>query len=138
MLTDPARRSEMMSLIRAKNTKPESIVFAALTARKVPFRRHYEGAPGKPDVARPRKKLAVFIDGDFWHGREIERVVSKHGADSEWALKLRRNIQRDREQEEALLASGWMFLRVWESDIRRQRTRGTEINRIEEFLRSRD
>jgi DNA mismatch endonuclease (patch repair protein) len=127
-----------MSRIKSKNTTPELIVFAELRARGVTFQRHYARAAGHPDIAKPRKKLAVFIDGDFWHGREIERVVAKHGEDSPWVSKLRRNIERDRHAEAALKDGGWQVLRVWESDIRRLRTRSGCIDTVEAFLRSRD
>ena len=127
-----------MARIRSKNTKPELLAFAELTARKVPFKRHYERAPGRPDIARPRKKLAVFIDGEFWHGRELGRIVEKHGDDGHWALKLRRNMARDLEQVAALESAGWLVLRVWETDITRVRTRAETMDRIATFLRSRD
>lgn len=138
LLTDPAERSALMALIRSKNTKPELIVFAELRARRISFRVHYERAPGKPDIARPRKKLAVFIDGDFWHGRELSRVVEKHGEDGHWTVKLRRNVARDLEQVAMLEEAGWLVLRVWESDITRVRTRAQTMEVIGTFLRSRD
>ena len=127
-----------MARIRSKNTKPELIAFLELRRRGVTFQRHYERAPGKPDIAKPRKKIAVFVDGDFWHGRELARVVSKYGEGSSWVTKLRRNIERDAQQDEALRSAGWIVLRVWESDIRRVRTREEALDRIERFLRSRD
>jgi len=127
-----------MASIRAKNTRPELIAFAELKQRGIRFRRHYENAPGKPDLARPSKKLAVFIDGDFWHGRELDRVIAKYGEDSSWVTKLRRNIARDAEQEEKLRAKGWDVLRIWESDIKRVRTRQGAVDRMVEFLTSRD
>ena len=138
ILLDPSKRSALMASIRSKNTKPELIAFLELRRRGVGFQRHYENAPGRPDIAKPRKKIAVFVDGDFWHGRELERVVSKYGEDSSWVVKLRRNIERDRQQEEALRSNGWIVLRVWESDIRRLRTREETIDKVEAFLRSRD
>lgn len=138
LLTDPASRSDLMARIRSKNTKPEVVAFAELKARGITFQKHYERAPGKPDIAKPRKKLAIFVDGDFWHGREIERVVLKHGEESVWAVKLRRNMARDIEQEAALRNVGWDVLRVWESDIIRLRTRTETIDLMESFLRSRD
>lgn len=138
LLTDPRERSALMSKIRSKNTKPELIIFAALAQRKVTFWRHYERIVGKPDIAKPRKKLAVFVDGDFWHGRELDRVLQKHGADSAWVAKLRRNMDRDIEQQRELESRGWAVLRVWESDIRRVSTRGEVIDRVESFLRSKD
>ena len=137
-MLDPSKRSELMASIRSKNTKPELIAFLELRRRGLRFQRHYERAPGKPDIAKPRKKIAVFVDGDFWHGRELDRVISKYGEESSWVTKLRRNIERDALQEEALRASGWIVLRVWESDIRRIRTREETIDEMEAFLRSRD
>ena len=137
-LLDPTLRSEVMASIRGKNTKPEMIAFRELRSRGVTFQRHYDRAPGKPDIAKPRKKLAVFVDGDFWHGRELARVVEKYGEESSWVTKLRRNIARDREQEQALRNAGWDVLRVWESDIKRMRTRQQAIDSMVSFLRSRD
>ncbi len=127
-----------MASIRSKNTRPELIAFAELKARGITFRRHYDRAPGRPDIAKPRKKLAVFIDGDFWHGRELDRVVAKYGATSSWVAKLERNIARDLEQVAALREAGWDVLRVWESDVKRIRTRSVTMDAVEEFLRSRD
>jgi DNA mismatch endonuclease, patch repair protein len=135
LLTDPAERSRMMSRIRSKNTKPELIVFSELRRRGVTFQRHYERAAGSPDIAKPRLKLAVFIDGDFWHGRELERVQQKHGEASTWVRKLRRNMERDIEVDAVLRDSGWKVLRVWESDVVRIRTRESTIENIVSFLR---
>ena len=135
---DPAKRSALMTSIRSKGTKPELIVFAELKARGLTFQKHYDRAPGKPDVAKPRKRLAVFIDGDFWHGRELQRVIQKYGEESYWAMKLERNIARDAEQVDQLISIGWQVLRVWESDIKRMRTRTATLDVVEAFLRSRD
>ena len=135
---DPAERSALMASIKSKDTKPELIAFAELKARGVTFQKHYGRAPGKPDVAKPRKRLAVFIDGDFWHGRELQRVIEKYGEESYWVTKLQRNIARDAEQVEQLKSIGWQVLRVWESDIKRTRTRTAALNAVEAFLRSRD
>lgn len=125
-----------MSKIRAKNTKPELLVFKELRARKIYFQRHYERAPGKPDIALPRKKRAVFIDGDFWHGRSLDRVIEKYGEASSWAVKLQRNVERDTEQVAELERRGWQVLRVWESDVTRASTRTAVIDRIDAFLSS--
>ena len=127
-----------MALIRSKNTKPELIAFEGLRDRGVRFRSHYENAPGRPDVARPRKKLAIFIDGDFWHGREIERVRQKHGSDSPWVRKLEITMTRDLVQLEQLEARGWAVLRVWASDLTRASTRKGTLDAMEAFLRSKD
>ena len=62
-----------MSKIRSKNTKAELIVFRELRKRKIHFQKHYKKVVGSPDIAIPRKKIAIFIDGDFWHGRNFQR-----------------------------------------------------------------
>lgn len=133
---DPAKRSEIMSRIRSKETVAEKIVFRELRKRKIYFQKHYSRAPGKPDVALPRKKLAVFIDGDFWHGRDIERMTNARPADDFWVKKLTYNMDRDKRQLEELLRQGWRVLRIWESDVKRKRTRDDEIKKIVEFLGS--
>jgi DNA mismatch endonuclease (patch repair protein) len=73
-VTDPGLRSELMSKIRSEGTKVEVLVFKEMTSRGVTFQKHYPRALGKPDLAKPRKKLAVFLDGDFWHGRDLARI----------------------------------------------------------------
>jgi DNA mismatch endonuclease (patch repair protein) len=125
-----------MKRIKGKGTSPELLVFSAMRQRGLNFQKHYERVPGKPDLARPRKKLAVFVDGDFWHGRDIERIIDRHGAESVWAHKLTRNMQRDKEQEQKLRDLGWSICRVWSSDLMRASTRDDHLDRIERFLRS--
>lgn len=72
-----AKRSEVMSKIRGKNTKAELVVFRYLRKEGVYFQKHYKRALGSPDIALPLKKRAVFIDGDFWHGKTIDRVMER-------------------------------------------------------------
>lgn len=134
LLTDPNARSDLMRSIKSTNTKPEQLVFREMRRRKIWFQPNYRRAPGSPDLARPRDRLAVFVDGDFWHGRELDRVVARYGVNSQWALKLQRNVERDRAVDDALMAAGWQVLRVWESDITRRGTRDGAFDRIASFL----
>src|SRR4051812_25840373 len=107
----PAQRSELMSKIRGKNTKVELLVYKYLRKEKIYFQKHYRGRFGvRLDVAIPRKKKAVFIDGDFWHGRSLERVRKGRGDNDFWTMKLERNIQRDNEQNTILAENDWMVL----------------------------
>lgn len=131
----PEKRSEIMSRIRSKETVAEKIVFRELRRRKVYFQKHYKNAPGKPDIALPRKKKAVFIDGDFWHGRDFRRMADARPPDDFWVKKLTYNMDRDKRQLEELSRNGWLVLRVWESDIKRKRTREGEIEKLVSFLR---
>lgn len=122
-----------MSRIRGKNTFAEQIVFKFLSSKGIYFQKHYKRAPGCPDVALPRKKLAVFIDGDFWHGRDLGKATKRLPTDF-WKNKIIYNYERDRKNEKTLTESGWKILRVWESDIKRKRSRDEVLGRIEDFL----
>lgn len=130
----PSKRSEIMSRIRSKNTVAELIVFHFLRQNGVYFQKHYSRVPGSPDIALPRKKKVVFIDGDFWHGRTYDIVRAKYGADSYWTKKIARNIERDKIQRSLLQESGWRILSVWESDIVRKRTQAVTLESIRCFL----
>ncbi len=131
----PEQRSVQMSKIRGKNTKAELITFRYLRKAGIYFQKHYKRAPGSPDIALPRKKKAVFIDGDFWHGNTINQVI-KRGFDDFWTKKILRNMERDKEQETILLENGWQVLRIWESDVMRKRTRFVTLERVQVFLLS--
>lgn len=128
------KRHEVMSLIKSKNSKAELIVFRYLRSQRVYHQKHYKRIIGTPDIALPRKKKAVFVDGDFWHGRGIEQLISKRGEHDFWTLKILRNIERDKITHKALVDLGWEILNVWESDINRKRTREMALISIKEFL----
>lgn len=130
------KRSEVMSKIRGKNTKAELIAFQYLRQRKIYFQKHYNRAPGKPDIALPRRKIAVFIDGDFWHGHTLEQLKLRREdyENDYWIKKITRNMERDQEQETLLLDRGWKILRVWERDIIRKSTREHHLEIIVAFL----
>lgn len=128
----PEKRSEIMSLIRGKNTKPELIVFRYLRQEGIYFQRHYARALGSPDVALPRKKKAIFIDGDFWHGNTFER--RKDNLPPYWSAKIIRNIKRDRTYRKRLRLDGWQVLRVWESSLTAKKSRARTLESIKQFL----
>jgi DNA mismatch endonuclease (patch repair protein) len=131
---DPELRHKVMSSIRSKNSKAELIVFAYLRKEGIYFQKHYSRAPGKPDIALPRKKRAVFIDGDFWHGRNYKIRLRGRVETDPWVQKIKRNISRDKEQTRLLRESGWQVLRIWESDILRKRTSESILYNIRAFL----
>jgi DNA mismatch endonuclease (patch repair protein) len=133
---DKQKRSAIMSAVKSKNTKAELMVFRYLRYHKVYFQRHYRRVPGSPDLALPRKKKTVFIDGDFWHGRTYDNLLAKHGADSFWPTKVGRNVKRDKEQRAKLLDGGWQICQVWVSDLSRLSTRQEALEKIRAFLTS--
>lgn len=125
------KRSEIMSKIRSKNTKAEILVFRELRRHGIYFQKHYNKAPGKPDIALPRKKIAVFIDGDFWHGYRFSmtkiRLPKKY-----WQEKIEGNIKRDRTNRIKLRKHGWRVLRIWEHDVVKKQE--LTLNRIIDFM----
>ncbi len=110
-------RSRVMAAIRAKNTKPELAVRAALReAGATGYRLHLRSLPGRPDIAFTRWKVAVFIDGVFWHGHPAHFNPEK--ASTYWKEKIARNQQRDRETDEQLQVRGWVVRRFWDLDVK--------------------
>lgn len=130
------KRSEIMSLIRAKNSQAERLVFSHLRSKGIYFQKHYKGVAGCPDIALPKKKKAVFIDGDFWHGRDFDRVCRGKKPNDYWVKKIKSNMDRDKKQRAALRRSGWSIIKVWESELKRLKTRSSRLLKIEKFLSS--
>jgi DNA mismatch endonuclease (patch repair protein) len=106
-------RSSIMSKIRSKNTKCELVLFKALEDAGIKnFKRHY-AITGKPDVALPEKKLAVFCDSGFWHGKgRIPETNAEY-----WRKKFERNRKRDKEVNRELRRLGWNVLRISEENV---------------------
>ena len=125
------KRSQVMSLIRAKNTGIERIAFSFLRREKIYFQKHYDKAPGKPDIALPSKKIAVFIDGDFWHGYRFakwkERIPKEY-----WQNKITANIARDAKNRRALRRRGWKVLRIWSHELKHKPEQ--TLKRLAEFI----
>ena len=107
---------------RAKDTAHEVLLRRLLWRRGLRFRKHVARLPGKPDIVFPRYMLAIFCDGDFWHGRDWKRQseqLSKGSNPDYWTQKVLANRERDIRNNSTLLALGWTVLRFWETDIRR-------------------
>lgn len=115
-----AQISYTMSCIRGKDTGIELALRAELRRRHLHYRKNVAGLPGKPDVVFAQHKLAVFCDGEFWHGRDwAKRKTDFKRHKAFWVAKIERNMARDREVNRSLRALGWHVLRIWESDIKR-------------------
>ena len=127
------KRSRTMSKIRSINTKIEILVFRELRKRGVYFQKHYGKAIGNPDIALPRKKIAVFIDGDFWHGYQFKKL-KKRLPKKYWLAKIEGNIKRDKINRIRLRKLGWKVLRVWEHEI--EKSPGKTLKKIKEFIKS--
>lgn len=109
-------RSEQMSRIRGRNTSPELLLRRELWRRGARYRLHSNTPGGRADVVFPRDKIAVFVDGCFWHGCP-DHYVRPRTQFEFWAKKLRDNVQRDIGQMHSLESAGWVAVRFWEHEV---------------------
>ena len=115
---------KIMSAVHSKNTKPEMLLRRALWGRNFRYRVNCKSIIGHPDIAIKKYKIAVFVDGDFWHGNNWRiRGLSSLEAELKryspyWQEKIKRNRERDLENTIRLRDEGWTVLRFWESDIK--------------------
>lgn len=112
---DAAARSRLMSKIKSQGTSPEMALRQALWHSGIRYRVQYGNE--KIDIAFPGKKLAVFVDGCFWHSCPIHGHIPKSNINY-WKPKLERNIERAKAKDMRLMESGWVVLHFWEHEIR--------------------
>lgn len=110
-----------MSRIRSRDTKAEVSLRKTLWHLGFRYRKNYRKLPGTPDIALTRQKIAIFVDGDFWHARKYRKQPGDMVASNKryWKKKLSRNVERDKEVDDALTQEGWLVLRFWESDVQK-------------------
>ncbi len=108
-------RSQVMARIKGKNTSPERIIFAELRQRKLYFAKHVKDLPGRPDIVFRRARLAVFIDGDFWHGWRFP--LWQHKLSEKWRTKIAATRDRDQRNFRKLRRLGWRVMRIWEHQV---------------------
>lgn len=112
------QRNKNMRNIRSSGTTPEKMVLRELRKRKIYFAKHVSKITGRPDIVFRRKKVAVFIDSDFWHGHPERFTMPKTNV-GYWQEKIARNTKRDIQVTENLQTQGWKVIRLWEYDIKR-------------------
>ena len=115
-LTKKQRRKNMQN-IRSADTKAELLAARELRKRKIYFARNVKSIFGKPDIVFRRKKIAVFIDSDFWHVHPARFIMPKSNK-RYWKEKIRRNKERDKDVNKKLKDAGWKVVRIWEYDIK--------------------
>lgn len=113
----PEQRSYCMSRIKGKDTGLEMRVRSELHRRGFRFRKHVKELPGKPDVVFTKAKVAVFIDGDFWHGYRFP--AWEHKVSDFWKQKINKNRERDIRNHRKLKEMGWTVIRLWQHDLER-------------------
>jgi DNA mismatch endonuclease, patch repair protein len=112
-------RSAQMKKIKSKNTKPELKLRKVLWQLGYRYRINVKKLPGSPDIVISKYKLAIFIDGEFWHGynwEEKKKTIKTNKAF--WIPKIERNIQRDQQNNDILMSQQWYVIRLWEHEIR--------------------
>jgi DNA mismatch endonuclease Vsr len=116
-LTKEQRRKNMRA-IKATNSKIEVKLRKALWERGFRYRKNTKDVVGKPDIVFKSLKIAVFCDGEFFHGKdwEVRKSAIKSNSDY-WIRKIERNIERDKEVNEQLRSNGWVIIRLWGKEI---------------------
>ena len=114
----PITRSENMRRIKSKDTSIEVLLRKELWKRGLHYRKNAKDIFGKPDIVFKGKKLAVFADSEFWHGKYLieGKYIPKTNTEF-WVKKIKKNIERDQEVTQELQKQGWLVLRFWETDI---------------------
>lgn len=114
------------------DTQHEKMLRRELWQIGLRYRKNVESLPGKPDIVFVRARVAIFCDGDFWHGRNWEEQKPKlrQGTNAEyWLSKIESNMERDALNNTLLEADGWSVLRIWETDIKRDPQAAAELVR---------
>ena len=128
------QRHRNMQAIRACNTRPEVRLRKALWQRGHRYRKNWRKLAGTPDIVLTRQKIAIFVDGDFWHAKGHRENPGEQVASNKayWQKKLSRNVERDLEVNDELTQAGWLVLRFWESDIKKNLSK--VLAEIESYL----
>ncbi len=140
----PQQRHVNMAAIRSKDTKPEMIVRRGLWSRGFRYRLNYKWLPGHPDLVLRKYRTCIFVNGCFWHGHNVTESQMSDGRSKKedvlvssecckipstnnafWEAKIRRNMERDKEEQRKLAAMGWHCITIWECELKpklRERT----------------
>ena len=121
ILTKEQRRKNMQN-IKSKDTKIEILLRKELWRNGYRYRKNYKGLPGSPDIVLTKYKIAIFCDGEFFHGKDWEVLkprLEKSNNSEFWISKISRNRERDDEVNKELLFKGWTVIRFWGNDIKK-------------------
>lgn len=110
--------SKRMSKIKAKRNKPETFLAKALWHKGYRYRLNYKKLVGTPDIVLTKYNIAIFVDGEFWHGKDFESFKNKqHNNKEYWIEKIEENQKHDQEVNKILHQEGWNVIRFWSRDV---------------------
>jgi len=129
-------RSERMSRIRSRDTKPELLVRRYLHGLGFRYRLHARDLPGKPDLVLPKYGAIVFVEGCFWHGHSCQKGRIPGTNPTFWQAKVAANQARDKRNQRMLRRQGWRVIRVWECQLATKQARTATLARLASRIRS--
>ena len=123
-MRDPAATHKAMTAVKSSNTSPEMALRRALWKRGLRYWVNDKKLPGKPDIVFSRARIVIFCDGDYWHGHNwalrgyesLDKELARYG--EYWQTKIRKNVERDRKNNQLLSEAGWLVIRFWGSEIK--------------------
>lgn len=117
----PEQRRRNMQAIRSKDTKIEILLAKALWKKGYRYRKNNKSIIGKPDISFKGLKIAIFCDSEFWHGKDWDNQKRRIGTNKKyWDNKISKNIERDKRVNKELTENGWIVIRFWETEIKKQ------------------
>ncbi|ERL16131.1 MULTISPECIES: very short patch repair endonuclease [Acidaminococcus] len=130
------QRSMNMSHIRSTNSKPEETVRKYLFSQGLRYRKNVRKLPGCPDIVLKKYRTVIFVNGCFWHHHDCGRFVWPSTNEEYWHKKIDRNVERDKEDQQALEELGWQVLVIWECQLKRKNALTNLQNLYEKIVKN--
>ena len=124
------KRSEIMSKISGKETKPEILVRKFLFANGFRYRKNDKRYPGKPDIVLPKYKTVIFVHGCFWHGHNCPAGKLPETKKEFWKNKIQGNIERDKKNKIELEKKGWRVITIWQCELKNKKIQEKTLNNL--------
>ena len=128
------KRSEIMSKISGKETRPEILVRKYLFANGFRYRKNVKHLPGKPDIVLPKYKTVIFVHGCFWHGHNCKAGKLPETRKEFWKEKINGNIERDKRNKSELEKLGWNVTTIWQCELKNKDVRIKTLEKLTSTL----
>ncbi|MEO5229866.1 DNA mismatch endonuclease Vsr [Bacteroides ovatus] len=129
------KRSDIMSKISSKDTKPEILVRKFLFSKGFRYRINVKTLPGKPDIVLPKYKTIIFVNGCFWHGHNCKKGKLPSSNTDFWKEKISNNKSRDAKNSDLLVNLGWKVIIIWQCEISKIDNRTKILNKLLENIK---